>query len=410
MIKMKTSVFILLSIRKHLSQIDHELERGNSVHIITPCDADVSIEQFTEERGEWTSVVTNVRIKDLTALRLALPNSKKSIEFVFAFEEYCLLPAAYLREQLGIYGRKPNQVICFRNKEAMVRSLFAKSPKDVKIPHTERFTGEDQVFAFLSRYNKVIAKRIDGMGSKDIQIFSRDQTRDEVIALVRRMRKGKTYILQEFIEGHVYHYDTYILGGEPIIDNLMEYIEYQCNYKSNKSLTALSVPQCPARNKLVSAAHEVIRLYELNEVTIHLELIYDGTSVFFCEIGIRPGGAGVVPAVEALYGVDLFEIDYLFQANRSDEVRRCAVEAVELAGWSVIYPTHGIVTKIRGLEELRREKQIKLLSCSIAVGDELADQQHCASAVLLAVYTAQTHEQLKKIYTTVYNVFSYDVI
>lgn len=406
---MSCSVFILLSVIKFESQIRREINRGNTVQVVMPGKSDLQTEDLETRFDGRVKISDCVNIKDVITLQSVLP-AQKQIEYVFAFEEYCLLPAARLREALGIFGRKVEDVAPFRDKELMVRWLVEKKPLTVKVPYTERFSGEGQITRLVDSYGKVIAKRTDGMGSKDIQLFSQEQSEESRMDALAGIRKDKEYILQEFIDGKVYHYDTFIIGNIPQIDNLMEYVEHQFEYKHNKALTALSVSDTVLKRKLVSAAHEILKIYNLNNVVVHLELIYNGKDVYFCEIGIRPGGAGVVPAVKFLYGADLYDIDYLFQANRSGKIDAQIRTPTDVAGWSVIYPVKGVVAEISGLDELKKNKNIKLLNCAIKVGDSLSAQKHCASCVLLAVYTAEDQAQLKAINEAIYNGFSYKVI
>ncbi len=405
---MSTSIFLLLSVKKFMKEIISEIKNKNEVIIIMPNHIDLLREEEDELRAKGIKLRTEIPIKNTDILESEL-KATKNIEYIFAFEEYCILPAANLRERLNVRGKRPADVIVFRDKLKMVEKLSSMCPKKVKIPYTEEFRDESQIISLLAKYDKLVAKRTDGMGSKDMQVFVKDLTPCEISSRVGKMRTDKKYIIQEFIEGKVYHYDTYIIENKPIINNLMEYIEFQYKYKTNHSLTALSVQKGKDKDCLLAAANEVLKLYGLNNVTIHLELIYDGKDVYFCEVGIRPGGAAVVPTIIELYGVDLFEIDYLLQSSNMKDIPVSVPEPKKLAGWTIIYPKYGTVSKIEGIDKIRNLSEVRMLKCLIKVGDSLRDQQHCASSVLQVVYVSDCRDRLQAITHQIYNNFLYEV-
>ena len=83
--------------------------------------------------------------------------------------------------------------------------------------------------------------------------------------LTENIRKDKSYIIQEFIEGQVFHYDTFVINKTPLINNLMMYQENQFEFKSNKSLSVQSqLVIVNSRDKLIDAAHEVIACYGMD--------------------------------------------------------------------------------------------------------------------------------------------------
>ncbi len=406
---MKTSIFLLLSLNNFLDILQKEAFKVNRIHIITPIEnLEYTEEQLREFLGFDIQVIIskNVTIKKLSSM-LNIIDINSSIENVFAFEEYCLLGAAMLREYFKINGRYPEEILPFRDKKIMINLLEESDIQSVKIPYTEDYVDYKQVFNLLKKYNKVIAKRRDGMGSKDIVIFTNDLTISQVKERASGIRKDKKYLVQEFIEGFVVHYDTYIIDRRPIIDNIMMYQDYQFEFNSNDSLSAVSIADGDLRDRLINSAHEIIRGYGFDKVTIHLEMIHSDAGIYFCEIGIRPGGAGVVPVVQELYGINLFEVEYHLQSNEMHLLPDKTIDQVNYGGWTIIHPQVGHVTYVSDVNEILKFDGVKSAKSFIKVGDYLDVGKHCATKVFQAIYTSEDIETVSSLKDTILSKFKF---
>ncbi|WP_373850324.1 acetyl-CoA carboxylase biotin carboxylase subunit family protein [Jeotgalibaca porci] len=391
---MKTSIFLLLSLNNFLDILKIETSKVDKVHILTPLDnLEYTEEELSKFLGVHNKIIIsrNVTIKKLNSM-LNTIDSNSNIENVFAFEEYCLLGAAVLREYFKINGKYPKEILPFRDKKIMIKLLEKSDIQSVKIPYTEEYVDYKQVSNLLKEYNKVIAKRRDGMGSKDMVIFTNDLTISQIKELASRIRKDKKYLVQEFIEGSVFHYDTYIIDRTPIIDNIMMYQDHQFEFDSNDSLSAVSVADDDLRSRLINSAHDIIRSYGFDKVTLHLEMIHSDAGIYFCEVGVRPGGAGVVPVVQELYGINLFEVEYSLQSNEIHRLPNRTIEQVNYGGWTIIHPTEGYVTYVSDVNEILSVEGVKSAKSFIAVGDYLSAGKHCATKVFQAVYTSEDIE------------------
>jgi len=407
---MKTSIFILLGLNNFLDFIIKEAQNVDRIHIVTPVE---SLEYTEDYLGNLlpvetkVTISTNVKIKNQEKL-ISCIDPTATIEHIFAFEEYCLLSAAYLRQYFKIYGKKPEDVITFRDKKLMIDVLENSGINSVKIPYTEDYIDYRQVVRLLKKFKKVIAKRKDGMGSKDMAIFTSDLSDLEVKGLAENIRKDKSYIIQEFIEGQVFHYDTFVINKTPIINNLMMYQENQFEFKSNKSLSAVSVSDSQLRDKLIDAAHEVIACYGMDKVTLHLELINSVNGIYFCEIGVRPGGAGVVPVIESLFGTNLFEVEYNLQSNREELIPNEIISQVNQGGWTIVYPKKGKVTFVSDVDEILKLDGVKSADVYIKAGDSLGLGKHCATKVFQSVYTAENIDDVLSLKDKILNEFKFE--
>lgn len=72
----------------------------------------------------------------------------------------------------------------------------------------------------------------------------------------------------------------------------------------------------------------------------------------FCEIGVRPGGAGVVPVIESLFGTNLFEVEYNLQSNHEELIPNEIISQVNQGGWTIVYPKKGKVTFVSDVDEI----------------------------------------------------------
>lgn len=408
---MKTSIFILISLDNFLDFIKQESQDVDRIHIITPVENLGYTEDYLKnliKPDTEITISTNIKIKNVDELIKSI-GGVKEVTHIFAFEEYCLLSAALLRQRFKVDGMTPNDVYTFRDKKLMVDVLKKRNRKLVKIPYTEEYEDYKQVLRLLRRFKKVIAKRMDGMGSKDMAIFTSDLTDAEIKEIASNIREDKSYIIQEFIDGQVFHYDTFVINKTPIINNLMMYQNNQFEFKSNESLSAISVSHSELRDQLIDAAHEVISSYNLDNVTLHLELINSSHGIYFCEIGIRPGGAGVVPAIQSLFGVNLFEIEYNFQSNKKNLIPTEMICQIDYGGWTIIYPRKGKVISVSKADEILKLDGVKSAEIYIKEGDNLGVGKHCATKVFQSVYKATNIEDVLDLKDTILQKFKFEV-
>ena len=221
------------------------------------------------------------------------------------WEPYMML-AARLREELGLPGLTAGQTVPFRDKELMKELLDAAGLRTPGHESAETVAG---VWAAAERLGfPLIVKPIAGAGSADTY---RADSAAELDAILPMLRHVPQVIVEEFVDGEEFTYDTICAGGRVLFENICWYRPRPLLTKQHEwispvtvALRALDAPDLQAGRALGAAALKVLGF---RDGFTHMEWYRkaDG-EVVFGEIGARPPGGRLVDVMNYATDADLF--------------------------------------------------------------------------------------------------------
>ncbi len=230
----------------------------------------------------------------------------RSLDRVECLWEPGIMLAAELRAHFGLEGQDIEQAHRFRDKEAMKQALDAAG---IRTPH---HVAVDSVAGCWEAAEKigfpVIIKPIAGAGSADTY---RVDSRDDLRAVLPRLRHVPTVSVEEFVDGEEYTFDTITAGGEIAYYNIAWYRPRPLIARSNEWIS----PQVIALRDVerdefadgVRMGFDVIAALGFDTGFTHMEWYRkaDG-EVVFGEIGARPPGAHQVDQMKYACDFDVF--------------------------------------------------------------------------------------------------------
>jgi formate-dependent phosphoribosylglycinamide formyltransferase (GAR transformylase) len=264
-----------------------------------------------------------------------------------------MLLAARIREALGLPGMSVEETLPFRDKEVMKQRLDAAG---IRTPRHARAVTEDQVREAAERIGyPVIVKPIAGAGSADTH---RCDSREELERALRQVKHVTEVSVEEFVEAEEFTFDTICAGGNMLFENVCWYKprplqQRQLEWVSPQSyaLRDLDLPEIQSGRRM---GRQVLEALRFQTGFTHMEWFRraDG-EVVFGEIGARPPGARLVDLMNYCTDNDTYvgwaEAACLGRLHRAFERKwNVAVTFKRAQG-------QGIVHRITGLEELRRE-------------------------------------------------------
>ena len=221
------------------------------------------------------------------------------------WEPYMLL-AARLREELGLPGLTVEQTVPFRDKERMKELLGAAGLRTPRHQSTMTVAGVWEAAERLGY--PLIVKPIAGAGSADT--YRADSAAD-LDAMLPMLRHVPRIIVEEFIDGEEFTYDTICAGGQVLFENICWYRPRPLLTKLHEwispvtvALRALDVPDLAAGRALGGAA---VKVLGFRDGFTHMEWYRkaDGEAVFG-EIAARPPGGRMVDVMNYATDADLF--------------------------------------------------------------------------------------------------------
>jgi len=259
--------------------------------------------------------------------------------------------AAELRDHFGVAGLSVEHAQLFRDKEAMKVAL------DKAGIRTPRHVAVDSVAGCWDALEEIgfpiILKPIDGAGSADTY---RVASREELRAVLPRLRHVPKISVEEFVDGEEYTFDAITIDGEIVYHNIAWYRPRPLIARSNEWISpqviALREVDGPDLAGGVQMGHDVIKALQFDTGFTHMEWYRkaDG-EVVFGEIGGRPPGAHQVDQMKYACDFDVFKAwGQAITQGRVEErfERRYNVATIFKRARGV-----GRITRIEGTESLQ---------------------------------------------------------
>ncbi|MFD4785660.1 acetyl-CoA carboxylase biotin carboxylase subunit family protein [Streptomyces sp. NPDC058459] len=322
-----------------------------------------------------------VHIHPTGELTESLPELVSDLEFdwVVATQERLLLPAARLRETLGVGGIGTQHTLLLRDKMAMKRHFSAhgiRVPEFMEIPEPIRAT------ELLGKFGQIVVKPVLGSSSLDVHIV-RDQ--NELLRLQQQGFAGPDrYEAEEFIAGRQFHIDSVVNNGVPVSVSVSQYLDSHETFPLNGQVRSHTLDDGPDLDVLVEFNRAVLGCIPWFSGAAHLEAFLDahGRAVF-CELGGRPGGAGIDTTFRYRHGVSLLFASILPQIGRvvPDSVSQAHTDR-PATGWSMIYPPR--LGRFRGFDAFPRAEWLLQLRAPYRPGELVRQPRQAKDAVAVA--------------------------
>lgn len=382
-------ILILNSSKYQITPFDKWLEETKGLNLtITLLTKSENIIDYSEKLSKEVFKLVEVKEwNEANLLNAALHIDKqKRITKVLNFSESGVLIAYQIKKRLNLFENQNYDGQVFRNKIAM-KDCAAKS--NIILPKYQKINSENDIHNFLNVQGyPVVIKPIDGIGSVNTFLLKNDNELNEI--------KDKiiysSYVIEEYIEGDVYHIDGLIDNGE-IKCIIPSKYGVKCIEYTKKSICSSQLnEQEQYYNELVLYTKKIVASFpfELTS-TFHLEVfIKPNGEIVFCEVGARTGGAFVNNA-SALKLIDLNQS--LFRASIG--LPYALTPSNKVYGWVQCNPKIGIVEET--LEEIPFDF-VTYYEKYIESGDVVSENKNCVFAnVAILVEGDDSHEVFNRL-------------
>lgn len=254
-------------------------------------------------------------------------------EGLVAITEGLLLPAARMRDRLGIPGPTEREVLRYRDKIVMKEYLASRG---IRVPDFAPFS-VPAATRLMRRHGRVVAKPRRREGSVGIAFLDTEDDLRRFLADTRAT--SSDYDVEERIGGSLFHVDSVVRDGTPLAATAGRYIEDTMSYLRLAPTRNVAVAPGPALDQLLDFNARVLACYPwLSGVTHHEIFLTDGQACF-CEIAARPGGGGIIPAFAFRTGVSLDEMTLRSQLGL--DILDTPAPSAHLTGYAHVYAPPG---------------------------------------------------------------------
>ncbi|MBR8845622.1 ATP-grasp domain-containing protein [Pseudoalteromonas piscicida] len=298
--------------------------------------------------------------------------------------------AAELRELLGIEGLQHEQGLWFRDKVTMKQRLKNTT---VKYPQFACCTDIEQIRTMLSTFGKLVIKPKDGFGSKEVIFVSIPQELE--VWIEKNQQHLGHFEAEEFIEGQLYHINAMIVNGETKLTAPAAYLPGMSNIDFTAGTPFISVIEedTELKQRLIAFSDEVNRAFEIKNGITHLEcFVSPNGELTFCEIGLRPGGGGIVWMIELQYGVNYAEAVLAIEAGCTEVLPSINEHNPAVSGLIGIRSNiSGFVKECLPLGAMT-DSRIKLKQSFVKPGAFKAASTHCTDFLSLFIFDSENTE------------------
>ena len=218
-------------------------------------------------------------------------DGRSRVERVETIDEPAIVPAARVREALGVPGLTVAQATLCRDKAAMKDAWRAAG---IPCAASAAAADRDAAFAFAEREGyPLVVKPVAGFGTLDT---FRVETKAELEKALERLAPSpkRRIVLEEFVEGHEGFYDTITVGGTVAHAFVGHYhpgcLEALASPAIRPRIGCTNRVAAPTYGELHATAARVIEALGLRDTATHMEWFFGPKGLKVSEIGARPAG------------------------------------------------------------------------------------------------------------------------
>lgn len=234
----------------------------------------------------------------------ALCKSQKPTTIVTT-SELDVIRIAQIREIFDIEGQNVESANLFRDKIKMKEKV---AQAGIRVPAFIHATKATDILQFIDEHGyPVIIKPVDGAGTVGVTRINNEIELDEFLS----KNLVKSLDVESFIDGQLFHVDGLIYEGEvkfiwPHAYNSTCTLGFD---NGNHMGSYMLDSDKPITNRLIQFTKNVLKALKTPSLaTFHCEVFHStDDDLVLCEIACRLGGGRIVPALNAAYGVDLYE-------------------------------------------------------------------------------------------------------
>lgn len=243
-----------------------------------------------------------VRRRILAALRASGLRPQR----VEALWEPLTVLAADLRADLGIPGMTADTVVGFRDKSVMRERV---KQAGLRVPQTLRVGSRSAAWSAAEAIGfPVVLKPVDGAGSADT---TRCGTAIQFEAALQATSGRAELLVEEFIEGPEFTYETLCIAGQPVYESVCRYEPNTLVARQNEWISpiiqSLRDNESPEVRSGVALGRAVLQALGMGTGLTHMEWFRNPQGeAIFGEVACRPPGANMVDLMNFSDDADLY--------------------------------------------------------------------------------------------------------
>ncbi|WP_412068165.1 ATP-grasp domain-containing protein [Rubrivirga sp. IMCC43871] len=295
-------------------------------------------------------------------------------EAVLALTERSVLPAAYLREALGLDGVSVETARRCTHKGAMKQAIREAGIACADFVLAEEGLGRDALIERLGL--PLVVKPCAGSGGRGTEVVR------EIQGVPERLPEG--WMAESFVTGTEMSAEGIGWGGEM---RWMSATDYVVPREASLVPAPLDPESASAVRRLHGAVWEALGI---ERGMTHLEVFLGPEGLVFGEVAVRPPGGHLMRLIGLAYGVDAWEV--WARVERGETVALPERARQSAAVW-ILHPGAGVVQQVEGIDTVQDLPGVVEATVRVAPGDAVGPREGSGEEIGHVVVTgAETEE------------------
>ena len=277
----------------------------------------VTREKLLDEPWSWTSisavktVPNDASVEDYVRAITNLAGNQR-IDRIVGLDEFDVLTAAKAREHLQLGGMTSSHALRFRDKLAM-RNIACQA--GIPCPEYSAIFNHEEINKFLSKTPApwIIKPRteVNAFGIRKCETV--EQVWRTLTDLDNRHSwrdHPSQYLIEEFIEGKVYHVDSVVEDGKVVVSGVSVYgtTPFKVSHYGGVFTTSVVPYKSKERKELEKLNKKLLKAFKYERGIAHAEFLQsDADGKFYLlEVAARVGGAYIANVLEQASGFSLW--------------------------------------------------------------------------------------------------------
>jgi biotin carboxylase len=234
------------------------------------------------------------------------------LDRIVGLDEFDVLTAARAREHLQLGGMTSSHALRFRDKLTM-RNIAAEA--GIPCPEFTATFNPNQINSFLEKVTApwIIKPRteVNAFGIRKCETAAQVwQTLSELDSRHNWRDHPSQYLIEQFIEGKVYHVDSVVENGKVVASGVSVYgtTPFKVSHYGGVFTTSIVPYKSKERKELEKLNKKLLKAFKYERGIAHAEFLQsDATGEFFLiEVAARVGGAYIANVLEQACGFSLW--------------------------------------------------------------------------------------------------------
>ncbi|SBT39091.1 ATP-grasp domain-containing protein [Micromonospora auratinigra] len=249
----------------------------------------------------------------------------RGVSHIVTLHEKDLLMAARVRARHGLEGPTEKQLLPYRDKLLMARTVAAAGLPCPPVTEATQSSVE------LPWKGRTVVKSRWGLGAMEVVVV--DRAADIPRAVQQLGGRAQDLLLQEFVEGTMAHVDSVVHDGRIVFASASRYLQQPGHFDRMPYQGSVVLTDGPLHSALLSLNEQVLQALGLHDCVTHAEFFVTEDGLLFCEAAARPGGGGIDDIVARTHGVDLVRAAVRLQCGLDPMIQPAAPDG----------STHGVI-------------------------------------------------------------------